>query len=467
MRRALVTLVAACVAIVPLMAVPGSAAPTCATGSVAGEWIGYGGDAQGTRTQPLENTINTGNAASLVNKWSFSSTAAGGSGDIPSSALISGGCAYVWTKAGWVFALNADDGAVVWSKQIGGVDPAAPVINNGVIYFSQNSTDAREGIHAVALDAATGQTKWVSESVGTDASTATGAVYGNGLIMLGTGQGEFAGDNTGGFALIDAETGALVKRTHNVPAEQEALGYPGCSIWAHAAVDPVNNYAYVGTGQPGMWDATPNESENCDAIVKIDLDRTRSTFGTIVGARKGTPDDPPYVDVDFGGGGATLTKDANGREIAVQIQKSGWVHAAYTGGKMHAAWSTLVSPVANTGSTVGNYTGITTDGTNLFTVGAWPGQVFSLNAATGAINWVTPIISPVATNPMAYANGVLYYSDEKGFLDVFDAATGIPLLMHPIAADNSACVRNQSGGISIARHKVYAVCGPVLSVYGL
>lgn len=442
---------------------PATAAAACAAGSTGGEWTNYGGDAQGTRNQVAENTIGTSNVANLGLKWTFSAP-----GDIPATVLIDDGCVYAWSKDGTVTALNADDGSLVWSRTgLGGVDPAAPVINDGVIYISQNTTQNRTGIHALALNAKTGETIWVSDSVATDVSTATGAVYGNGLIMVGVGQGEFAANNTGGFALIDAATGALVKRTTTVPPEQEALGYPGCSVWAHAAVDPVNNYAYVGTGQPGMWDATPNESEYCDAIVKIDLDRTRPTFGQIVGARKGTPDDPPYVDVDFGGGGATLMKDANGNEIVAQIQKSGWVHAGYTANAMHASWSQLVSPVANTGSTVGNYTGMPTDGTNLFTVGAWPGQVFSLNATTGAINWVTPVVSPVATNPMAYANGVLYYSDEKGVLNAYDSATGLPLLTHPVATDNADCTRNQSGGVSLANHMVYAVCGPVIAAYGL
>ncbi|HEV3232387.1 MAG TPA: hypothetical protein VG245_09045 [Candidatus Dormibacteraeota bacterium] len=54
------------------------------------------------------------------------------------------------------------------------------------------------------------------------------------------------------------------------------------------------------------------------------------------------------------------------------------------------------------------------------------------------------------------ANGVVYTFDTTGFLDVLDAATGLPLLRRPMTVDAGApAVSFTSGGIAIAYHTVF------------
>src|SRR5204863_9364703 len=56
--------------------------------------------------------------------------------------------------------------------------------------------------------------------------------------------------------------------------------------------------------------------------------------------------------------------------------------------------------------------------------------------------------------------GVADTVDLKGFLDAYDAATGVPLLARPMAADIGSTDPVASwGGVSIARNTVYAAVG--------
>jgi hypothetical protein len=49
--------------------------------------------------------------------------------------------------------------------------------------------------------------------------------------------------------------------------------------------------------------------------------------------------------------------------------------------------------------------------------------------------------------------------DLRGALDAFDAATGAPLLSHPMQLDTGGSPSNSWGGVSIARNTVYAAVG--------
>jgi plastocyanin len=74
-------------------------------------------------------------------------------------------------------------------------------------------------------------------------------------------------------------------------------------------------------------------------------------------------------------------------------------------------------------------------------------------------------VAPVADgmhwgNPVSTANGVVYTVGLTGFLDAYDAATGIPLLHHWMGSDLAAGDLAASwGGVSIARNTVYAAIG--------
>jgi len=95
-------------------AMPGCAAPE----SKGGDWKTYGHDYSNTRTQPLEKVISVGDMPSLTSAWVFSSVSAGGAGDFTGTPVVSDGCVYVASTRGWVFAVNADTGELVWKYQL-------------------------------------------------------------------------------------------------------------------------------------------------------------------------------------------------------------------------------------------------------------------------------------------------------------------------------------------------------------
>ncbi len=481
-----------------------SAAVGCAGAAEGGDWRAYGQDLQSTRSQPSEKTISAGNVSLLSSDWTFSVKGAGGSGNAQSTFPVAEGCVYVTTNHGFIYALNADTGELVWKYRADNRGILyGPTVIDGVVYVNvgpRRTSVAQGGGHGtetpqspfyLAFDSQTGELLWKSELVpfvvGMDSNTS--AVYFDGMLWMGIDNPENGFHTVAGFILFDASRecdpakvahcsnpvagatgGTIITYTKLIPPDQEAAGFAGGGPWTTAAVDPVSKYGYFGTGQPSGY--TDPESEMTNSIVKFDFDRNRSTFGQIVGVLKGNwdsevrPDNPIYyIDVDFGGS-PTLLRDANGQQVVAEFQKSGWVHAGYTRFMSHA-WS---SPQVGFGTALGNYTSLANDGTNIFGAGSYPGQVFSLNGTTGMPNWVTPIGPTVGSGNMAYANGVVYLADDKGVLFAFDAATGAPLLSRPLAVDNGANCGERAGmgsGVVIARNKVYVPCGDALLVYSL
>lgn len=448
-----------------------SCAPADHTG---GDWPRYGQSYSNARSQPLETTIGPSNVMFLDDDWTFSAVDAGGTGRFESTPVIAEGCLFVTTSSGYAYALNADSGELVWKDRLAtetvsdvccGGTLFAPTVHDGIAYFNISSNPGtasdERGPYVVAVNMTTWEREWTSPPVAEEpgAYTNTSSIYFDGMIWIGISNPEMGVNQTGGFALIDADDvdgdgvrGEIIKRTRTIPDEQFAAGFGGGSIWSTAAIDTDRKLGYVGVGQPAGW--FDKESELVNAIVKFDLDRGSPTFGEIIGAIKGTWDDLPYIDVDFAAS-PTLYDDADGREMVTAFQKSGWLHAGYTRTMTHA-WS---RPLAPYGWAVGNYSSQATDGTNIFGVGTYPGQIWSINGTTGTPNWVSPVITTYGANPVAYANGVVYHADGKGFLDAYDAATGVPLLHRPMSADTPAPCANIGGGVAIARNTVYAVCG--------
>ncbi len=444
-----------------------AAATGCAeAGHAGGDWPSYGQNLSNTRSQDAETTIEPLSVPTLEAAWRFSPDDEGGTGRIESTPVVAEGCVFITTSSGYVYALNADTGDLVWkdrfSETVQGVCCGgtlhAPAVHDGVLYLNvslnpEHATD-EQGPHVLAVNAHTGDIIWRSESVATEegAYTNTSAVYFDGLVWIGISNPEGGTHWIGGFAVLDAETGEILKRTRTIPRDQFEAGFGGAAIWSTAAVDVETKTGYAGTGQPSPWDGP--ESEFANAIVKFDLDRDSDTFGEILGAVKGTWEGAPYIDVDFGAS-PTLYTDTLGRKMVAAYQKSGWLHAGYRRTMTHA-WSEPLSPA---GTPLGNYTSTATDGTNIFGVGTFPGQMWSINGSTGDRNWVSPVITTFGANPVAYANGVVYHADGKGFLDAYDSATGIPVLHRPMSLDTGAPCTNIGGGVSIARNTVFSVCG--------
>jgi len=140
----------ALVALLASLAVPaaanGASTPQAIRGCApidhtGGEWRSYGHDYANTRTQPEEMTIGGIEAATLAPAWTFSSRGAGAEGDFTGNPVVADGCVFAGSNRGWVFAVNADTGALVWKFKLpgdGGINSTVNV-TGGRVYAAVSS----------------------------------------------------------------------------------------------------------------------------------------------------------------------------------------------------------------------------------------------------------------------------------------------------------------------------------------
>lgn len=214
-RRASRIAAALLVAAVPLLVGGVASAATCADAEHAGgDWPTYGHDLRNTFHQPLEDTIGPLNAALLQPKWRFSVADGGGAGNFQSLPVIEGGCAYVATSQGTVFAINADTGELVWEATLtdDGLTLAGGIFAVAVDETQVYANTVSDGLPtSFALDRATGEVNWstvvVPEAEGeASAYTNASAILYEGMLVYGISGPEDVDADTrhpGGMALLD------------------------------------------------------------------------------------------------------------------------------------------------------------------------------------------------------------------------------------------------------------------------
>jgi hypothetical protein len=102
------------------------------------------------------------------------------------------------------------------------------------------------------------------------------------------------------------------------------------------------------------------------------------------------------------------------------------------------------------------------DGRNVYGPEVVGGYDWSIDTSTHGQRWVAPVAGGLdESNPVSFANGVLYNVDAKGFLDAYNASNGTPLLHRPIALGGNTGTNPASawGGVAVARNTVYAETG--------
>ncbi|HET6870336.1 MAG TPA: PQQ-binding-like beta-propeller repeat protein [Solirubrobacteraceae bacterium] len=471
------------------------AAPAPCTSSVpGGEWPMYGHDVANTRTQPEEQGLGPSAAGNLTPAWVFSTGSTGDGSQLTSTPVVSDGCVFIGSFNGYVYGLDAGTGHVVWQRKLDAPDPgsggvivgAAAVYGPEVIFLVDEFTAP----YAIALDRSTGAVIWKSAPFAPplSSSAAQAGSYTNASPIIAgrfvvAGYSPPEGDSTasGGFSLIDATTGRVVTTTPTISLADQAQGYSGGGLWSTPAYDPRTQYLYWGAGNPSSKD---KQSVDTDAILKIDLDQARSTFGQIVATYPGnvdqyasalqaltqTPacqasadpsvpdplDDPVcgQLDLDFGAA-ANLFETSTGTELVGDLQKSGVYHVA-NAATMKPAWTALVGAscqACNAASTA-------VSGGSVYGVGTPAGVMFSLAGDTGEDNWLSAVGDGIHYESTSAADGVVWTVDSQANLDGFDAGTGQVLVKRPLSVDAGApIVNNTSSGVAIAEHALFLAAG--------
>lgn len=478
------------------VAQPAQAKPRCAKPShKGGDWPMFGRDYAGGHSQPAEKKIGPVEAAGLAPEWVFSANEATGdpNNEITGYPIIAGGCVFVGSSTGqqtpgWVFSLNADTGEVVWKTKVSHGIYSTAAVHRGKVYVfvSRHGDGGKEGPYVAALDQATGKVLWTTTvDIQEGADAVSSPIIFDGLIFVGISGTAAEGDESdrlgfqGNFVLLDAHTGKMVKKTWTIPQNLWDEGYAGGAIWSTIAVDTQTKYAYVGTGNPFNYDS---EHERTNAMIKVDLDRRRSTFGEVVGSYKGdveeyfpgldaAPCEPTTVlgleclrlDLDFGAQ-PQIFKDSDGNKIVGIGQKSGVYHAVEPK-NMKSVWKSVVGVPSLVGGVVGTPA---YDGENLYGPHTIGGYMWSLEKNAGMQRWISPFADAIHWGPPAtHANGVVYSVDLKGMLVGMEASTGVQILNRPLLPETAPDLPISWGGVSVARNTIYASIGVGLTSAGL
>ena len=450
MRRA-VAVAAAVVCTVSVTSALGAAKPGCTERMSGGEWATYGQNLMGQQRQDAERTISKETVSRLAPVWKMEEVSAQSA-----PPIVAGGCVFLNTN-GNIEARSLRTGALVWRSE--GADTSgtfAPTVVNGRVHIGLT---AGSEPRAAAFDQRTGKLLWLSDAItfGQPANQLSSAIVYRGIQVLFTTGPDNEPEAKQGYGLIDAATGRVIYKSLTLPKADRDKGLVGGGAWGTPTVDPKTGYAYVGTSNP---ESKQGESDYDNAILKLDLNRSRKTFGRIVATYKGTPDsvtgyDNPVcqtvggqayynagmygssptcgqIDVDFGVG-PTLWRDAKGRLLGAATQKSGFLHV-FDAGTMKPVWTKqLFVTLSFVGGNIGR---IATDGKTLYVV-ANPGVLYALDAATGATRWQLPLggVTPKGGN-VVLANGIVYYVDDfraRGY----DAANGSVLWESPVVPGSS------------------------------
>ncbi|HEU5454657.1 MAG TPA: PQQ-binding-like beta-propeller repeat protein [Nocardioides sp.] len=483
---------------------PASAGPVpCAAPTAQDEWPTFGRDLANTRTQEHPGDISPATTPTLQPVWSFTTGAAANIfSDLNGTPIVSGGCVYLNTAGGDVVALDANDGTVVWRHHVpldpetvaglGGTFVSSPAVTSDAVLTLVNQVDSPYVLALSRTPGADGaaQVLWRSEPIveGAGYYTNATAVVTNGLLLAGFSPAEGDPDERGGIAIFDAGTGQLLKRVYSIPQDAFDNGYAGGGIWTAPAVDEEHGYAYAGTSNPY---SKKIEHDNTNAILKIDVDPARPSFGEVVGSYKGlieqydpalreavdplceaAGEDPNLqlivgdsapclqLDLDFGSP-PNLFRDSAGRLIVGDLQKAGVYHAV-DANSMEPAWKATVG-----GSCAACNAAAWASHSEAVVGASSPGgAMLSLAGDDGAVQWASPIADGTHYQSTSIAGGVVFTVDNVGNLLAWNEASGLPLLRRPLQTDaGESAVGVSSSGVAIASGMVIAAAGNDVVAY--
>ena len=416
--------------LIPLAGVAALVASAVAYAAIAdAPWPMGGQNINDTRAST--SNLNADNVKNLALKWKLTTH-----GDVSATPAVVGGALYFPDWAGYMYKVDAETGAVIWSHQVseydgvpGAVARTSPTVDRDTVYIGDQN-----GGNLLALDAANGNLRWSAPLGGGNPfaiDTQSPIVY-QGVVYAGLASSEEGAVafipnypccfSRGSFSAVDAATGHILWQKYMVPP-----GYSGGGVWSStAAIDPGSRTVYITTGN----DLVPQSAKDCqqnggtstqclpaDNYIVLDpRARHGHRRGEVGDGRRGLRrlerlvhlhtrqseclSDERGPDYDFGSGPNLFTIKVKGKDRLVvgAGQKSGqyWLLDATTG---QILWSAAPGP----GSTLGGIEwGTATDGKRIYIAETnyyriphqlpdgttiTSGAFVALDAATGKIDW--------------------------------------------------------------------------------
>jgi len=381
-RRVLVAL--ACGLLAPAL--------SAAAAGARASWPMAGNNAANSHFQPLETALTPANVATLAPKWVFTTH-----GDVSATPTVYGGVVFFPDSGGYLNAVNAQTGALIWQQPIstydgvtGSYSRTSPAVSGPEVVIGDHS-NSTVGAYVMAVSRATGKLLWKTQVDSHPAARITGnPVVAGERVVIGVSSTEegFAQKESypcctfrGSVVALNTKTGQLLWKAYTVPANAgpctghgppSGCGYSGGAVWSTPAVDLSTGIVYASTGnnytvpdeaikcqhealEHGTSDAACTAADDYfDSVLALELKTGKVKWGRKVegwdawnlacrsqgfgGTWCPSAESP---DFDFGAGPNILK--AGGRKLIGVGQKSG-VFWALNPSSGAVVWSRLVGP---------------------------------------------------------------------------------------------------------------------------
>jgi polyvinyl alcohol dehydrogenase (cytochrome) len=313
-------------------------------------WNGWSPDVNNARFQTAALAgLKASDIPKLKLKWAFGLPGEGTAASQPSVAF---GRVFVGSDNAGVYSFDARSGCVYWSFIADTPGRFAPVLgpisghgdSRYAVYFPTGS-----GM-TYALDAQNGKLLWKTKIEGLLHISNSAALYAGKLFVPIAGTETMSGSNPnyeccrsrGGLAALDANTGRILWKVDSItePLKQigenskgkQLWGPSGASVWNTPTIDAKRKRVYVGTGNS----YGPAAAETSDSILAFNIDDGKLVWSHqefsgdsfMVGCGPSSPaggNCPPKLgpDWDFGGSSAILQRLPNGRDVLLAAGKGG------------------------------------------------------------------------------------------------------------------------------------------------
>jgi quinohemoprotein ethanol dehydrogenase len=313
-----------------------------------GNWLAHGRTFNEQRFSPLK-LINDKNVKDLKLAWSYKLDVDRGTEATP---IVVDGTMYTTGAYSIVYALDAKSGKLLWKY-----DPkiqrdyaeraCCDAVNRGVAVLEGKVYVATLDGYLVALDAATGKVVWKKDTVidRTRKYTITGAPrIARGKLFIGNGGAEFG--VRGYVTAYEAKTGNQAWRFFTVPGDpgkpyeskimetaaktwtgNKYWGYGGGgTVWDSMAYDPDLNLLYIGVGNGAPWNQNYRSPQGGDNLFLSSIVALNADTGDYVWHYQTTPGDKwdytatqHIILTDLSIGGTT-------RQVLMQAPKNGFFY---------------------------------------------------------------------------------------------------------------------------------------------
>jgi alcohol dehydrogenase (cytochrome c) len=249
-------------------------------------WLTYGGSTMSQRYSLLTQ-ITPGNVNNLQLQWAFQARSLE---KFEATPLVVDGVMYVTQAPNDVVALDAATGEIKWLYSYSPSREARVCcgrVNRGVAILANKDGGntlfmATIDAHLVALDARDGKVLWNTTVARAEAgySMTHAPLIVKDKVIVGTAGGEYG--IRGFIAAYDAATGKEAWRFYTIPGKGEpgnetwagdSWMHGGASVWVTGSYDPQLNLTYWGIGNPGPdWNSDKRSGDNLYSDCVVALD---------------------------------------------------------------------------------------------------------------------------------------------------------------------------------------------------